>query len=43
MDQYWDSEDRGDLDLDSDINRPALGKLRQSTTVPSQCERLSYP
>ena len=35
--------DRGEVDIDSDENLLASGKLRQSTTVPSQCERLPYP
>ena len=31
--------DRGDVDLDSDINQLDSGKLRQSNTVPSQFEQ----
>ena len=38
--QYQDSADRGEVDLDSDVNRMVSDKLRQSTNVPSQCERL---
>ena len=37
------SADRGELDLNSDVNLPASGKLRKYTSVSSQCERLSYP
>ena len=29
------------LNLKSDVDRPASGKLGQSTTVPSQCDQLS--
>ena len=36
--QYQGSADRGELDLNSEVNRPASGKLRQSTTVSRQCE-----
>ena len=32
------SEDRSEVDLDSDVNRLASGNLRQSNTVPSKCE-----
>ena len=39
--QYQGSDDRGELDLKSDLNRPASGKLQQSTTVSSQFERFS--
>ena len=40
--QYWGSADRGEVDLDSDVNRPASGNLRQYTTVPSKCEQLPW-
>ena len=39
--QYQGLENRGELDLNSDVNLPASEKLRQSTTVSSQCEQLS--
>ena len=29
-DQYWGSADHGELDLNSEVNRPASGKLRSS-------------
>ena len=32
-----------ELDITAVVNLPASGKLHQSTTVSSQCERLSYP
>ena len=35
-------DDRGEVDIDSDINYLASGNLRQSTTVTSQCERLPW-
>ena len=38
-DQYWWSDNSGELDLDLDINWPASDKLRQYTTVPIQCEQ----
>ena len=41
--QYQGSADHGEIDLKSDVNQPTSGKLWQSTTVPSQCEQLSYP
>ena len=34
------SADCGEVDLDSDINHLASGKLRKSTTVTSQCDIL---
>ena len=39
--QYQGSADRGELDIKSYVNWPASGKLRQSTTVSSQCEQFS--
>ena len=36
--QYQESANHGELDNNSDINLPASGKLRQSTTVYSQCD-----
>ena len=41
MEQYWGSDDCGEVDIDSDVNHLASGNLRQFTTVPSQCERLT--
>ena len=38
--QYRKSADRGEVNLESDVNIMALGNLRQSTTLPSQCEQL---
>ena len=38
---YQGSEDRGELDIKSDVNRPASGKLRKSTTVSSQWDLFS--
>ena len=35
--QYQGSDNRGEIDIESDVNLPASGKLRQSTTVSSQC------
>ena len=40
-DQYHRSANNGELNLKSDVNRPASGKLRQSNTVSSQCEIFS--
>ena len=40
MEQYQGSSDRGELDLNPDVNQPASDQLRKSTTVSSQCERL---
>ena len=34
------SADCSVVDIESEVNRLALGKLRQSTTVPSQYEKL---
>ena len=31
------------LDIYYDVNWPSSGKLRQYTTVPSHCEKLTYP
>ena len=42
-DQYRGSVNCGEVDLDSVINCPASENIRQSTTVPSQCDRLPYP
>ena len=42
-DQYQGSDNRGDLDIKSDVSQPSSGKIRQSTTVSSQCEQFSYP
>ena len=39
-DQYQGLANCGEIDLDSDVNRPTLIKLRKSNTVPSQYERL---
>ena len=36
-----ESDDRDKIDIKSDVNRPASGKLRKYTTVSSQCEILS--
>ena len=41
--KYWGSADCGEVYLDSNVNLLAAGKLRQSTTVPSQCEWLTQP
>ena len=41
MEQYQGSADHGEIDLNSDVNRPASGKLQKFTTVFIQCERLS--
>ena len=38
--KYWGSANRSEVDLDSDINCLASGKIRPFTTVPSQCEIL---
>ena len=38
--KYQGSADRGELDIKSYINQPDSDKLRQSTTVFSQCEQL---
>ena len=43
MEQYQGSDDHGELDFNSDVNWPDSGKLWQSTTVSSQCERLPKP
>ena len=40
MEQYKGSADRGEIDLNSDVNRPASGKLWQYTTVSSQYEKI---
>ena len=37
------SDNRGEVDLDSDVNFLDSGKIQQSNTVPSQCERFPYP
>ena len=37
------SADCFEIDLNSDVNQPASGKLRKSTTVSSQCDILPYP
>ena len=39
---YWGSEDRGEVDIDSDVNHLASGNLRKSTTVPSQSEKFPW-
>ena len=39
--QYWGLADRGVVDLDSDVNYLASRNIRESTTVPSQCEQLT--
>ena len=36
------SVDRGEVDIDSDVNCLASGNLWQYTTVPSHCEQLTY-
>ena len=41
--KYQRSDDHGELGPKSDINWPSSGKLQQSTTLSSQCERLIYP
>ena len=41
LEQYQGSTKCGDLDLNSDVNRPVSVKLRKSTTVSSQCEKFS--
>ena len=41
-DQYWGSENRGEVDLDSSVNCLASGTHMQFTTVPSQCERFPW-
>ena len=38
IDQYRGPYDSGELDLNSELNRTASDKLRQSTTVSSQCD-----
>ena len=38
--QHQGSADCGKLDLKSEVNHPASGKLRKSTTVSSQCEKI---
>ena len=38
---YRGSDDRGEVDLDSYINRLASGNLRQSTTVTSKREKFT--
>ena len=40
MDKYRGSDNRGEVDLDSDVNSLASGNIRQYNTVPGQCERL---
>ena len=40
--QYQGSYYRGELDLNSDVNQPDSGKLCQSTTIYSQCEKFSW-
>ena len=42
-DQYQGSANHGELHLKSDVNWPDSGKLRQSASVYSQCERFSIP
>ena len=37
--QNQGSDDRVELDIKSEVNPPALGKLRQCTTVSSHCVR----
>ena len=39
MEQYRGLANCGELDLNSDVNLSATGKLWQSTTVSSQCEQ----
>ena len=41
-DHYWGSDDHGEVDIDSDLNRLASGNIMKYTTVPSQCEWLSW-
>ena len=41
--QYQGSNDLGKLDLKSDVNQPASGKLRQSTPISSPYEQLYQP
>ena len=37
------SNNHGDLDLNSVVNRPVSGKLRQSVPASSQCDQFYYP
>ena len=36
------SAERGEVDIDSDVNCTASGNIRKSTTVPIQCEQLPW-
>ena len=36
---YQESSDHGGIDLNTAVNQPSSSKIRQSTTVSSQCER----
>ena len=42
MDHYWVSADRVEVDLESDLIHLASDNLWQYTTLPSQCERLTW-
>ena len=42
MDQYQGLVGCSEVDLESDLNHPASGNLRQFTTVPSQCEQFPW-
>ena len=41
-DQYWGSEDRGEVDIDSDVNHLASSNIRQYNNVPSQCDIFTW-
>ena len=41
IEQYQGSANRGEIDLNTDVNQPDSGKIWQSTTVTSQCARLT--
>ena len=36
------SDNCSELDQNTVVNQPVSGKLRQYTTVPNQCGRLTY-
>ena len=42
MEHYWGSAIHVEVDLDSDVNLMSSGNLRQSTNVPSQCEKFPF-
>ena len=40
--KYNGSDNPGEVDLKSEVNRKSSGKLQQNTALPVQCELLSY-